>query len=413
MAEEVAAALDATDKDVEIGGAGLAAEAIELGLVDELRMFRNPVVVGGGTPYLPPVADSIRAGSGRDPDVRLARDLRALPARPRSVGLTDAPPADAVSRYRPAVVDWTDEVDEILSSDLAAGFAYLTPARGVVITPMAPLALRDRHAGTVTLTTSQGLWKKLDRVRRNPGVAVAYHAREHGLTSRAGFVVVQGRASFPTTPDRAWLESITPEWERFLGPRATGLSGRVLEVYYWQRVPITIQVERVVAYPDDSAAGTPRVLGAPPAQPASAQKPPRGGTAPRIDVGSVVGHAQRLPHTLLGWCGSDEMPEVVPVAAAQTGDSAVRLSIPAGTVPAGGRRAGLTSHQFQPRMIGQEQRVHTGWLESDGSDQVAYSPHTRAGYRLPASRLAFTLGSGSIAFRMRKARELGLAQKPR
>src|SRR3954469_22958817 len=40
LAEEAAAALDATDKDVEVGGAGLAAAAIELGLVDELRMFR-------------------------------------------------------------------------------------------------------------------------------------------------------------------------------------------------------------------------------------------------------------------------------------------------------------------------------------------------------------------------------------
>src|SRR5215216_3722774 len=59
VAEEVAAALDATDKDVEIGGAGLAAAAIELGLVDELRMFRYPVVVGGGTPYLPPVTEDI------------------------------------------------------------------------------------------------------------------------------------------------------------------------------------------------------------------------------------------------------------------------------------------------------------------------------------------------------------------
>jgi hypothetical protein len=37
----------------------LAAQAIELGLVDELRMFRYPVVVGGGTPFLPPVADDI------------------------------------------------------------------------------------------------------------------------------------------------------------------------------------------------------------------------------------------------------------------------------------------------------------------------------------------------------------------
>jgi dihydrofolate reductase len=59
LAEEAAAALDAADKDVGIGGAGLAAQAIELGLVDELRMFRNPIVVGGGTPFLPPVADDI------------------------------------------------------------------------------------------------------------------------------------------------------------------------------------------------------------------------------------------------------------------------------------------------------------------------------------------------------------------
>ena len=59
LAEEVAAALDATDKDVEIGGAGLAAAAIELGLVDELRMFRHPVVVGGGTPFLPPVTAAV------------------------------------------------------------------------------------------------------------------------------------------------------------------------------------------------------------------------------------------------------------------------------------------------------------------------------------------------------------------
>jgi dihydrofolate reductase len=59
LAEEVVAALDATDKDVQIGGAGLAARAIELGLVDELRVFRHPVVVGGGTPFLPPVSDDI------------------------------------------------------------------------------------------------------------------------------------------------------------------------------------------------------------------------------------------------------------------------------------------------------------------------------------------------------------------
>jgi dihydrofolate reductase len=59
VADEVAAALDATDKDVSIGGAGLAGVAIELGLVDELRIFRYPIVVGGGTPFLPPVTEDI------------------------------------------------------------------------------------------------------------------------------------------------------------------------------------------------------------------------------------------------------------------------------------------------------------------------------------------------------------------
>jgi dihydrofolate reductase len=60
VAQEVAAALDATDKDVCIGGAGLAAAAIEIDLIDELRMFRNPVIVGGGTPFLPPAAKDLR-----------------------------------------------------------------------------------------------------------------------------------------------------------------------------------------------------------------------------------------------------------------------------------------------------------------------------------------------------------------
>jgi dihydrofolate reductase len=59
VAEEAAAALGATDKDVGIGGAGLAAAAVELGLVDELRMFRCPVLVGGGTPFLPPVTEDV------------------------------------------------------------------------------------------------------------------------------------------------------------------------------------------------------------------------------------------------------------------------------------------------------------------------------------------------------------------
>lgn len=58
--DEVVGALASTGRDVEIGGADLAGQAIERGLVDEFRIFRYPVVVGGGKPHLPAVASTIR-----------------------------------------------------------------------------------------------------------------------------------------------------------------------------------------------------------------------------------------------------------------------------------------------------------------------------------------------------------------
>ena len=41
------------DGEVAIGGAGLAAEAARLGLIDEYRLFVSPAVIGGGTPFFP------------------------------------------------------------------------------------------------------------------------------------------------------------------------------------------------------------------------------------------------------------------------------------------------------------------------------------------------------------------------
>jgi hypothetical protein len=306
-------------------------------------------------------------------------------------------------------VAWSDEVDEILDGDVAAGFAYLTPAKGVVITPMAPLGLRDRAAGTVTLSTSLGLWKKLDRLRRNDGVAVAYHTREHGFADRPGFILVQGRASFDPKPDRAWLESITPAWNRFMTPRAGGPIGRLLDVYYWQRVAITIQVERIVAYADDAATGEATVYGAPRPGPAPAQSPPGNGTAPRVDAAKASATAGRLPHILLGWCGADGLPEVVPVGVAGVDTEGLTIQAPPGSVPAGGRRAGLTAHRFWPKMVGQEQRVHTGWLSAAEDGAITYAPHTRAGYRVPPSKILYTLGCAGMMTGMRGARKAGLA----
>ena len=151
-------------------------------------------------------------------------------------------------------VTWDDDIDEIICGDAAVGFASVTPARGVVIMPMAPLGLRDRAAGTVTITTSLGLPKKLVRLRQNPSVALAYHAREHGESSSQLYVVLQGTATVDPKPDRAWLESITPQWERFLGPRHTGPLGRLMDIYYWERVAIRIEVRRVLVHDGTPAA---------------------------------------------------------------------------------------------------------------------------------------------------------------
>jgi dihydrofolate reductase len=41
------------DGVISVGGAGLASTLIKLDLIDEYRLFVNPVVLGGGTPYFP------------------------------------------------------------------------------------------------------------------------------------------------------------------------------------------------------------------------------------------------------------------------------------------------------------------------------------------------------------------------
>lgn len=53
IAEEVAELQQRSGKDVAIGGANLAGEAIKMGLVDNFQLFFLPVIVGGGKPFFP------------------------------------------------------------------------------------------------------------------------------------------------------------------------------------------------------------------------------------------------------------------------------------------------------------------------------------------------------------------------
>ena len=59
VGEEVARLKEEEGKDLAVGGAGLASTCIELGLVDEYRLFVSPVVLGGGTPYFPALDERI------------------------------------------------------------------------------------------------------------------------------------------------------------------------------------------------------------------------------------------------------------------------------------------------------------------------------------------------------------------
>jgi len=59
VADEVARLKEQPGGDLDVGGAGLASTCTRLGLVDEYRLFVSPVVLGGGTPYFPALAERI------------------------------------------------------------------------------------------------------------------------------------------------------------------------------------------------------------------------------------------------------------------------------------------------------------------------------------------------------------------
>lgn len=298
---------------------------------------------------------------------------------------------------------WSDAVDAILGGDQAVALALRTPAGGVTLTPLTNFALRDRDAGTLSaLNSSVGLWRKLARVRDDPRLAVAYHSRAHSATDRPEYVLVQGTASLAPLDPKA----IRAEWERAAGPIDTGVWGRWMRVYY-DRVALVVDVERIVVWPDLMCLGEPEVVGSALPEDPPPQAPPKKGTGPRIDHRRAARRAASLPHVLAGWTGSDGFPVVVPVHAGAASDAGFAVTAPAG-LPAGGRRAGLLAHRFERYAIGQEQRIHTGWLQ-DG----VYAPHTESGYLLPESKLLFRLGSGVVTRRgYREASKAGTLVRP-
>jgi hypothetical protein len=305
---------------------------------------------------------------------------------------------------------WPDSVDEILGGDQVVVLASVTPAKGVVLTPLTNFGLRDRGAGTLTaVNTSVGVWKKLARMRRNPQIALAYHTRAHGFSDRPEYVLVQGRAKL-LPPVEDFPAKLGDAWDRFGGQVGGRLWDRWLRVWA-TRVAVELAVERVIVWPDLSCRGQPEVHGSPlPAQPPAPQRPPGRGTGPRVGQRRAARRARRLPHVLLGWVGADGCPVAAPVEAHGYEERGIVLELAEGLVPPGGRRAGLTAHWFARHTFGQRQWIHTGWLHPRPRGRLVYAPHTQTGYVLPTSKLLFRLVAGFEARRrLRSARRAGMA----
>jgi hypothetical protein len=296
-------------------------------------------------------------------------------------------------------VAWDDELDAIFAGDLTAALGYRTPAGGVVVQAIAPVGLREREKGTLGFTTSLGFSKKLDRIAADPRVAMAYHAREHGTATGTRYVLAQGTARVIEQPTQAERDLVRAQATTHLGPPAEGVFwNRWLREYYVTRVPIEVTVTRILTWPALDAAGTPDVAaGEPlPAQAAEPQRPPKNGTAPRIDVARAYKRLRSAAHILLGYAGADGAPVVVPVelGAADQSGIALRCATP---LPRGGRRAGLLGHTYKPRLIGLETRQHTGWLEVSEDAGARYAPHTEVGYRALANKTLLLLLNGALA----------------
>jgi hypothetical protein len=301
------------------------------------------------------------------------------------------------------IVRWPDPVQRILEGDLVALLAYTTPAGGAVAIPLCPFGAVDREAGSITFGTGLAWHRKLAVMLRRPEVALAFHTRRHGLAQDDGLVLFQGLADFPVTTDPA---AAAAHWERsarFANPLPRGpFWDWLLREYRDERVGVDVRAKRVIF--GQESFGAPRPL-----QPPQPQRPPSGGTGPRISRRRVEHKLRTRTHRLLTYRGSDGYPVVVPVEVTSLDeDGRLRLRAEPGLLPPGGRRAGFSAHEFGPGLIGLATQVCTGWLEAGDDGTATYAAHTQSGVTAPPNETIQLIASGLLQKRdLRRARRSG------
>jgi hypothetical protein len=252
--------------------------------------------------------------------------------------VTPLPEAERAS----AAVPWPDDVDDVLGGDVTAALAYVTPAGGAVVTAVATCGARDRERGTVSFTTLLGFPRKLQRILRDPRVALAWHAREHGLSTSRQFVLAQGLAGVDLTPSRERLEAFVPSAERFMGPVKRGVVwDRLLHEYYLERVFVDVAVTRVRLRSVGRLGGAerPRRTGSAPAGvpgPCARRHRPAGRRPQARTAGGPPAPPRRGPRR------GGRLPGRHPGARRGHGAEGLRLTAAPGLLPLGGRRAGCS-----------------------------------------------------------------------
>lgn len=168
-----------------------------------------------------------------------------------------------------------------------------------------------------------------------------------------------------------------------------------LKTYYDDRMLVSVEVERIVWWPDDEKSD-PVVLGSPlPPADAASQAGEGDVWSPRARL-RWTDRANRKGQLLLGTVQADGSPAILPVRLAGRVGGCLALEATRGSLPPGSRRAGVLAHDFHRGLIGLWTSTGTGWLDA-GAGRGTWSPHTAHFFYAPPLKPLLLLGNGAAA----------------
>lgn len=292
-----------------------------------------------------------------------------------------------MNAQRSDTVAWPDAVTDVVGGDLVTACATATRFGGTNLFPVCTLGAHDPDAGTISMTSPLALGQKLDHLRVNPRMAMAFFSRAHGFATSPSYVLVQGDAEVGEPPTCAPLGDLRDDWERFLGPLPEGRFGRwALREYVERRVPITLGVRRIVMWDDLVATGAPRVIGPAFDAEATGHDPLRQIRPARWAKRRADRQLQRGPDHLVSYLGDDGYPVVLPVPGTTADDDGLVLT--RHDLPVGGRRASFISFWFAAQLRGQGALQVRGWLDAADGGTATLRPTALSRFNLPGGSVA-------------------------